>query len=91
MRGAQFHADRHDHDCNNLQQHRPDRGYPYSYRVAPRMRRRTWAPTQHLPLPPLPQGGTPVTPAFKQTNNAVPQTPVSTVNVTFTAAQSAGD
>ena len=35
-------------------------------------------------------GGTPVTPTFKQTNNAVPQTPVSTVNVTFTAAQSAG-
>jgi hypothetical protein len=29
--------------------------------------------------------GTRVTPTFRQTNNAVPQTPVSTVNLTFTA------
>ena len=30
-------------------------------------------------------------PTFRQTNNAVPQSPVSTVSVTFTAAQSAGN
>ncbi len=66
-------------------------GTPYSYRVRATDAAPNLGPYSNTASATTSAGGTPVTPAFKQTNNAVPQTPVSTVNVTFTAAQSAGD
>ncbi len=66
-------------------------GTPYSYRVRATDAAPNLGPYSNTASATTAAGGTPVTPAFKQTNNAVPQTPVSTVNVTFTAAQSAGD
>ena len=66
-------------------------GTPIAIACAPRMRRRTWAPTPNTASCHHCRGRHAGDASLKQTNNAVPQTPVSTVNVTFTAAQSAGD
>ena len=65
-------------------------GTPYSYRVRATDAATNLSGYSNTASATTATGGTPVTPTFKQTNNAVPQTPVSTVNVTFTAAQSAG-
>ena len=65
-------------------------GTAYSYRVRATDAATNLSPYSNTASATTTAGGTPVTPAFKQTNNAVPQTPQSTVNVTFTAAQSAG-
>ena len=65
-------------------------GTAYSYRVRATDAATNLSPYSNTASATTSAGGTPVTPAFKQTNNAVPQTPQSTVSVTFTAAQSAG-
>ena len=65
-------------------------GTTYSYRVRATDAAANLSPYSNTATATTAAGGTPVTPAFKQTNNAVPQTPQTTVNVTFTAAQSAG-
>ena len=65
-------------------------GTAYSYRVRATDAATNLSPYSNTASATTTAGGTPVTPAFKQTNNAVPQTPQSTVSVTFTAAQSAG-